>query len=88
METNVSPVDWFTLVHFAIGLWAGQWFTPAQVGTTTIAFEIAERPAKERWPQLFPHPGQDSFANSATDVIAAWAGAQVIRLCNTTNPSD
>ena len=78
-RTNIDPVDFFTIVHFAFGLWAGQLVTPTQVMLGMSAFEVAERPLKRAFPRFFVHPGQDSLANSVVDVLAAWLGAVVIR---------
>lgn len=78
-ETNRVPVDWFTVAHFSVGLFFGQWFKPAEVGVGMSVFEITEAWQKDLVPQLSPHPGQDVLSNSAMDVAAAVVGAAVVR---------
>lgn len=77
--TNQSPFDLFTVVHFAFGIWAGQYLSLSQLALLMVTWEVIERPAKENFPGFFIHPGQDSLANSTTDVVSALAGAAVTK---------
>lgn len=73
---NSGVVDRFTILHFAAGLGLGAaGMTSSQAMTLGSFFELGERVAKERRPDLFPHPSQDSAANSAADIAAIGLGA-------------
>lgn len=77
--TNKAAIDIFTIAHFSIGIFLGQWFKPWQVGVMSITFELIETPMKKAFPEAFPHPGYDSIQNSAMDVISMIMGAAVSR---------
>jgi hypothetical protein len=79
MEINKSAVDIFTLVHFAIGVWVGQFLTVPQTALMFSGYEILERYMKNIHPEFFPHPGQDTIRNSVIDVLAGSLGAFYVR---------
>ena len=72
---NKAPADGFTLFHLLAGYWLGQRLGPVTVAAGAFLFELAERKAKRRSPQLFPYPSQDSVANASVDVGAVVLGA-------------
>jgi hypothetical protein len=76
---NHNAIDIFTIGHFSVGVWPGQWFKPYECAIIGTLFEFTENWQKEVLPQFSPHPGKDKIQNSITDVIAVWAGAHVVR---------
>ncbi len=75
VEVNDPAVDRFTLGHAAVGFAyrrLGLGLGPAVF--LALAWELAERPLKDRWPGAFPHPSQDSAENSLIDVAAVLGG--------------
>jgi hypothetical protein len=81
-EVNHAVFDPWSLVHALVGivmarLGAGLLPTLA----LAVGWEVAEHVLKNLVPALFPHPSQDSLANSAGDVLAtvvAWAIATLV----------
>lgn len=72
---NSDALDRFTLAHAGFGLLLGAVGAPGWVAiTTAIGWELAERRLKEKIPEAFPHPSQDSASNAVTDVGAMVAG--------------
>lgn len=72
---NRTPIDRFTLAHFALGFVLGR--TGASFAATValaIAWEVVERPLKSSAPALFPNPRQDSAPNALVDIGAAMVG--------------
>ena len=74
-EINHGFVDPWTLVHglvgvVAAGLGFGLWSTLA----LAISWEVAEHLLKNLIPAMFPHPTQDTLANSAGDILATMVG--------------
>ena len=74
-EINHGFVDPWTLVHGLVGVVAaalgfGLWSTLA----LAISWEVAEHLLKNLIPTMFPHPTQDSLANSAGDILATMVG--------------
>jgi hypothetical protein len=74
-EINHGFVDPWTLVHGLVGVVAaalgfGLWSTLA----LAISWEVAEHLLKNLIPTMFPHPTQDSLANSAGDILATMLG--------------
>ena len=79
-EINGDFVDRFTFVHFGTGFCMG--LTPApwwSVPIVAVGWEIAENPAKDRFPEFFPHSSHDTLSNAVVDGVAFCAGAVVGR---------
>jgi hypothetical protein len=82
-EINHGFVDPWTLVHGLVGVAAavlgfGLWSTLA----LAISWEVAEHLLKNLVPTMFPHPTQDTLANSAGDILATmvgWAMTRAVR---------
>lgn len=79
---NHVAIDRFTAAHTAAGVIAGIAGVPFwATALGAVAWEIAERPLKQFIPRAFPHPSQDSAANSIVDalaVCAGWAAARFV----------
>ena len=79
---NDQPIDRFTIGHAAVGVGLGVVGMPL-IATVAVAigWELSEAPLKRRWPELFPHPSQDTPINSLLDagamVAGWWAGQQM-----------
>ncbi len=74
-EINNGFVDPYSLVHGLVGvvtaaLGLGLWSTLA----LAVSWEVAEHLLKNLIPAMFPHPTQDTLANSAGDVLATLLG--------------
>jgi hypothetical protein len=83
-EINHAFVDPYSLVHGLVGVVAvllfglGFWATLA----VAVSWEVAEHVLKNLVPLAFPHPTQDTLANSLGDVVSTmigWAVARAIR---------
>jgi len=79
-EINNGFVDPWTLMHGLVGVVAaalgfGLWSTLA----LAISWEVAEHLLKNLIPTMFPHPTQDSLANSAGDILATLVGWTMTR---------
>jgi hypothetical protein len=75
-QINHALFDTYSLAHAAVGLILS--VLGASFGTMlfiTIGWELAERVLKDLVPAIFPHPTQDTLANSIGDIgsaLAAW----------------
>lgn len=73
---NTGVIDRWTGVHFASGVALGLvGVSPAGAVAIGSVFELAEKVAKERRPELFPHPAPDTALNTAGDLVAIGLGA-------------
>jgi hypothetical protein len=80
-EINHGFVDPYTLVHGLVGVAAatlglGLWSTLA----LAVSWEVAEHLLKNLIPAAFPHPTQDTLANSAGDILATMVGWVMTRV--------
>lgn len=83
-EINGTAFDRFTFVHFGSGVLMsklGLPFWATCIGA--VAWEIAERPLKDKFPGAFPHAKQDRWTNVTTDTLAVLLGWGVGRLQST-----
>ena len=76
---NEHALDRFTLAHLGVGYVLGLVLTVPAVLVVALAWELAERPAKRKAPELFPNPSQDSVPNMAGDIAAMGLGAYLAR---------
>ena len=79
-EINHGFVDPYSLVHGLVGvataaLGLGLWSTLA----LAVSWEVAEHLLKNLIPTAFPHPTQDTLANSAGDILATLVGWAMTR---------
>lgn len=74
-ELNHGFLDPYSLVHGLVGAVAAL-FGLGLAGTMAIAigWEVAEHVLKNVDPAAFPHPTQDTLANSIGDVLSTAAG--------------
>jgi hypothetical protein len=74
-ELNYALVDRYTAAHAAVGfiLGAGRISVP-KVAAFAVAWEVAERPLKDAFPELFPSQTQDSLQNATGDAISMVLG--------------
>jgi hypothetical protein len=81
-QVNHAAFDPYSLVHALVGLVMfrlGAGLLPTLL--LAVGWEVAEHVLKNLIPAVFPHPSQDSLANSAGDVLAtvlAWTVATAI----------
>lgn len=78
-EDNYGFVDRFTAAHAAFGVMAGlgrlSWAVTLASG---LFFDLViERQFKDRWPELWPNPTQDTWQNITGDTIAMMLGWKV-----------
>jgi hypothetical protein len=82
-EINHAFLDPYSLLHFAVGAilapflasFLGSWrFGLAALLIIAVGWELGERIFKDLTPAIFPHPTQDTLANSVGDVLSALAG--------------
>jgi hypothetical protein len=83
-EINHALFDPYSLVHGLVGVVAAIVLRLGLVATLAIAvgWEFAEHVLKDLVPRAFPHPTQDTWQNSAGDVISTmigWAVARAVR---------
>lgn len=74
-EINHPMFDRYSLVHLLKGMFArasGRDFS--RTLSIAVLWEVAERPLKEHYPDLFPHATQDTLANMFGDVISTTSG--------------
>jgi len=76
VDPNQSPVDMYIAFH--VGLGAISRKAGLGLGSTvllSLAWEwVAEPLWKERYPEIFPVPSQDSAANRIMDTVGVAAG--------------
>jgi hypothetical protein len=78
--TNEAAVDRFTLAHLALGYGLGRIGVSFPISAAiALGWELLERPLKERSPNLFPNPSQDSSPNALMDVGAVLLGHIIAR---------
>ncbi len=79
-EINFAFVDPYSLLHAAVGMILGlvgmrlSWLLAVAVG-----WELGEHIFKNLIPSMFPHPTQDTLANSIGDLLSALVGWAVGR---------
>ena len=79
-EINYPFVDPYSLVHAAVGAIFGLLgLRLAWVLAIAIGWELAEHVLKNLVPAVFPHPTQDTLANSIGDVLCALLGWAISR---------
>ena len=74
-EINTALLDPYSLVHGLVGVVMvalGFGLLPTLV--LAIGWEVAEHVLKNLIPQVFPHPSQDTLANSFGDVLSTAIG--------------
>jgi len=79
-EINYAFVDPYSLAHAAVGAILG--LLGLRLGgllAIAIGWEVAEHVLKNLIPAAFPHPTQDTLANSIGDVLSALLGWAVAR---------
>lgn len=80
MAINHQPIDRFTLGHLAMGVVLGAAGAPFPLAIgVAVGWEFAEVPLKKSFPQLFPHPSQDTLVNAVLDAVAVLVGWGVVR---------
>jgi hypothetical protein len=81
-QINHPFLDPYSFVHAAVGVLAllalglGFWATLA----VAVSWEVVEHALKNLIPGVFPHPTQDTLANSAGDVLSTMLGWSLARL--------
>jgi hypothetical protein len=80
-EINHAFVDRYSLIHGLIGVVTAS-FGLGFFGTLALAvgWEVIEHVAKNVRPAAFPHPTQDTLANSIGDVLSTMVGWAVTTL--------
>jgi hypothetical protein len=74
-EINYAFVDPYSLVHALIGvIMAVLGFGLAPTLALAVGWEFAEHALKNLIPSVFPHPTQDTLANSIGDVLSTAIG--------------
>jgi hypothetical protein len=79
-ELNYAFVDPYSLAHALIGALLG--LAGLRLGALlaiAIGWELVEHVFKNLVPAAFPHPTQDTLANSAGDVLSALVGWAIAR---------
>jgi hypothetical protein len=79
-EINYAFVDPYSLAHAAVGALLG--LVGLRLGavlTIAIGWELAEHVLKNVVPAAFPHPTQDTLANSMGDILSALLGWAIAR---------
>jgi hypothetical protein len=74
-EINHAFVDPYSVAHAAVGLLLG--LLGVGLGpllAIAVGWEVAEHVLKDLIPAIFPHPTQDTLANSTGDVLSALLG--------------
>lgn len=74
-------VNQYTVGHLAVGVILGLTRVPWWGAlATTATWEVGERGLKSTFPDAFPNPEQDSWANSVMDSVAVMAGWALMQL--------
>ncbi len=79
-ELNYAFVDPYSLAHAAVGAMLG--LLGLRLGALlaiAIGWELVEHVLKNLIPAAFPHPTQDTLANSIGDVLSAVIGWAIAR---------
>lgn len=81
-EDNYDFVDRFTAAHAAYGVLAGLGRLPwwVTLGSGLFFDLVIERQFKDKWPELWPNPTQDTWQNITGDTIAMMLGWQFARM--------
>ena len=85
-EINHAFFDPYSLVHGVVGILAAVVLGFGFFATLALAvgWELVEHVLKNVVPGIFPHPTQDTFANSAGDVVATMIGWMLVRIVRAT----
>jgi hypothetical protein len=74
-EINYALLDPYSLAHAGVGaMLALSGFSLGSLLIIAVGWEVAEHIFKNLIPWFFPHPTQDTLANSIGDVLSALAG--------------
>jgi len=87
-EINYAFVDPYSFAHAAVGAILG--LVGLRLGALlaiAIGWELAEHVLKNLIPAAFPHPTQDTLANSIGDVLSALLGWAIARGASAARPS-
>ena len=81
VNPNQSPVDAYTLFHAGFGVMMREAGVslPVTVASSLVWEYVIEPFYKDRNPEIFPVPSQDSFANRTFDTLAVVAGWALMR---------
>src|SRR4051812_2445637 len=74
-EINHAFLDPYSLVHGLVGVaaaWLGLGLSPTMA--IAVCWEVVEHVLKNLIPAAFPHPTQDTLANSLGDVLSTALG--------------
>ena len=76
IDPNQAPLDVYTLFHVGTGaLMEDLGLSFSQAVLASVVFEWWIEPVyKDRYPEIFPVPSQDSVANRVMDTVAVAAG--------------
>ena len=79
-EINHAFVDPYSLAHAAVGVLLGLLGLRLRaVLAIAIGWELVEHVLKNLIPAVFPHPTQDTLANSVGDILSALVGWAIAR---------
>lgn len=80
-NVNGDPIDCFTVSHAGWGMVYQQaGFTPGQAAFVGLLWDVFAEPwLKERFPNAFPFPSQDSVSNILVDTAATLVGYELSR---------
>jgi hypothetical protein len=79
-EINHAFVDPYSLAHAAVGAILGLLGLRLEaLLAIAVGWELAEHVLKNMIPAIFPHPTQDTLANSIGDVLSALLGWAIAR---------
>jgi len=80
-ETNIVPVDRFTMAHLGIGMWLGALKVRESTAIgIAIGWEIGENVLKDKFPQIFPDSRKDILSNAVIDALAMYAGYKITKI--------
>ena len=81
-EDNYGWVDRFTAAHAAFGVMAGLGRLPwwATLASGLFFDVVIERQFKDKWPELWPNPTQDTWQNITGDTIAMMLGWKLAKM--------
>jgi hypothetical protein len=88
-EINHAFLDPYSLVHGFVGVVAvlvfgfGFWTTLG----IAVSWELVEHVLKDLVPTVFPHPTQDTVANSAGDILSTMLGWSLARALRARRPA-
>jgi len=81
-EDNHGFVDRYTAGHAAFGVLGGLARLPwwGQLASGLVWDLVIERQFKDRWPEIWPNPTQDTWQNITGDTIAMMLGWKLANL--------